>query len=604
MKHVASYARFSSENQRETSIEDQLRMCQKFAEQEGMVITREYTDKAMRGKLENRPDYVRLVRDIKNGEISVLLVDDLSRLSRNINTPATVDEFQYYGTRVVCVSDGIDTVSKTSKVAIAVKGLVNNIFLDDLKAKVHRGLEGNALKGHNTGGKVYGYDPEPHYSTSKTDIYGRPEIEFVTRKINEEQAEVIRQVFEWAAEGRHYQWIAKELNCRGIAASNGGTWTTSTINSTTNGVPTGVLNNQLYIGIYTWNKTENTYHPQTGKKKNKKRDESEWLVKEMPELRIVSNELWSRVKERQRIQKQKTKKKQAETHENARTGRPPKRLFSGVLKCSECGGNLVIVDQKQNYRCVNAHRRGPAVCKNKQKVSRYEIEEMLLVSIKNDLFRTEAVEAFRKEAEASLKQRMADFEPNIRNVKTELRTIEKQLNNLITSIMDNPALANSEKIASTISELEAEKRKSEEELKAHSAMVHDIAPMLPRATERFHELVSDLPEALSGHIEPLRAQVTSLLGDEIIMTPGSDGSWKAAYRGSYRGFLRLGDPGLKISNEALRRPFFISGSVPIIPLIKFSSESRIWRGIIPIHKCSIQNEPFSTIDVIIEVDWP
>ncbi len=516
MKHVASYARFSSDNQRDASIEDQQRMCRKFAEHEGMVITREYADKAMSGKLENRPEYSQLVKDIENGEMAVLLVDDLSRLSRNINTPATVDEFKYHGTRVICVADGIDTISKTSKVAIAVKGMMNNLFLDDLKAKVHRGLEGNALKGRNTGGKVYGYDPKPHYSASKTDIYGRPEIEYVTRVINEDQAKVIKQIFEWAAEGRPYQWIASELNRRGIKASNGGTWTSSTITSSVNGLPTGILNNKLYIGIYTWNKTECTYHPQTGAKKVRTRNESEWLVMELPELRIISDDLWNRVKERQRVQKKKTINKQAETHENARTGRPPKRLFSGVLKCSECGGNLIIVDKKQNYRCGNAHRRGSAVCENKQKVNRSEIEEMLLASIKKDLFRPEAVEEFRKEAAAVLKVRMADFEPNSRKVNTELRTIEKQLDNLVASIMDNPALANSEKIASTISELESEKRKSEEELRAHSALVHNIAPMLPRATERFHELVNDLPKALSGHIEPFRAQVASLLGDEIV----------------------------------------------------------------------------------------
>ncbi len=557
MKHIATYARFSSDNQREASIDDQQRMCRKFAEGEEMIITREYADKAMSGKLESRPNYLRLIRDIENGEIAVLLVDDLSRLSRNINTPATVDEFKFYGVRVICVADGIDTKSKTSKVAIAVKGMMNNLFLDDLKDKVHRGLEGNTLKGHNTGGRAYGYCPKPHYSASKTDIYGRPEIEHVTRVINEKEAKVVRQIFEWAAEGRAYQWMANELNRQGIKSSNGGTWTSSTITSSSKGLSIGILNNQLYIGIHRWNKTENTYHPQSGKKKVRVRNKDEWMISDRPELRLVSDELWNKVKDRQKKQRKKSDEKKANTHKNARTGRPPGRLFSGVLKCAECGGNLIIVD-KHNYRCGNAHRRGPAVCGNKQKVKYVDIEEILLSSIKAELFRPEAVEAFRKKAAAVLKERKADFEPNTRNITSELRTIERKLDNLVESLMGNPALANSAKISTTISELEAEKRGSEEKLKAQNAAICDIEPILPRALERFHELARDLPTALSGHIEPFRTQVTSLLGDEVTMSPNSDGGWEAAYRGNYRGFLRLGDPEVKISDEALTRTFFLS----------------------------------------------
>lgn len=556
MKHVATYARYSSDNQREASIIDQQRMCRKLAEREGMSISREYVDKAMSGSLEDRPDFRRLVKDIESGEISVLLVDDLSRLSRSINTAATVDGFKYYGTRVICVADGIDTNDKSSKVAVTVKGMMNNLYLDDLKEKVHRGLEGNALNGLSTGGRKYGYRPKPIYSETKKDVYGRPLIVDSTLEIDDEEAAVVKQIFEWVVEGRAYKWIANELNKRGIKSSTGRTWAGSTISSSSQGKLTGILNNKWYIGIGRWGMTENTRHPQTGKKGRRNRSEDEWTVRKAPHLRIISDELWEKVKNRQEIQRNRTHEKQKQMHENARTGRPPVKLLSGLLKCSECGGNLIVVDRK-NYKCGEAHRRGDAICKNKKKVNRFELEGVLLASIKSDLFRPEAVEAFKKEVAALLKQRKAAFQPNIRKIKSKRDGIEKSLENLVSSIAENPVLAASPTFSDKIAELERGKLDAERELNTQTEMIQDIEPILPRALDRYQGLTDELPGALSDHMEPFREQIISLLGDEIIMSPQEDGGWEAAYRGNYRGLLRLGDPEVKLSHETPRRGFFI-----------------------------------------------
>jgi site-specific DNA recombinase len=555
MKHNVSYSRYSSNNQSESSIEDQQRKCRQAAQKESREITREYADKAITGKSDSRPEYVRLIQDAKNGEIDTLYVDDLSRLSRSVTTAAIVDEFKYYGVRLVAISDGIDSNSKSSKIAVGMKSIMNNVFLDDLKDKVHRGLEGNALKGLNTGGRVYGYDPQAHFSQTKTDIYGRPEIEFVTRVINREQAAVVLQIFEWAAEGRSYNWIAHELNRRGEAAPNGGTWTASTIKCSVDQRPMGILNNRLYIGESIWNKTETIHNPLTGQERKRLRDTSEWIVKVREDLRIISDELWAKVKARQQIQKKSTEEKQQTSHPHARTGRTPKFLFSGILKCGECGANLIVVDQ-HNYRCGDAHRRGEAICQNMQKIPRTKVEEVLLASIKHELFRPEAVEEFRQEAARLLKQRKSELDPSIKAMMGELKQLSRDEDGLVNLLVEQPELSSIHAITNKLRAIQSRQSDLESRLETEKSMVADISPILPRALEIYREMIDHLPEALSRDIEPLRNQIIPLIGESIAMKPDEEGGWEATYRGSFRGLLRLGAPQAKISDEALRRGLF------------------------------------------------
>ncbi len=310
MKHVVTYARFSSENQRDESIEDQERKCQQYAERENITITRKYADRAITGKADNRPDYQRLMADIRDGEIEMIIVDDLSRLSRSTNAASVIEEFRFYGVRLISVADGIDSYGKSSKLLIGVRAAMNSVFLDDMKEKIHRGLEGNAIKGRVTGGKIYGYRTNPVYSATEKDVYGRPEVEYATLKINADEARWVKQIFEWAAEGIPYQRIANELNKRDIPGPTGKGWTLSTITCTANGIPRGILNNQLYCGVKTWNKTESSYHPTSGKRHTRVRDNEEWITTNIPELRIIPDDLWEAVKSRQKQQKRATKNKQ------------------------------------------------------------------------------------------------------------------------------------------------------------------------------------------------------------------------------------------------------------------------------------------------------
>jgi DNA invertase Pin-like site-specific DNA recombinase len=562
MSSTAIYARYSSENQRETSIDDQKRECKKYADSNGLSVTAEYADMEMSGRLDERPQYKKLMADAIKGCFDTLLVHDLSRLSRGTNTSSLIEEFKFHGIRFISISDGIDSSQKGSKLQIGMKAMMNNNYLDQLKENVHRGLEGKALKGHNAGGRSYGYNHVPHFSDTRFDIYGRAEIDYVTRELNEDQSKWIRQIFEWVAEGRAYHWIAEKLNLQGITTLNGGSWTASTICGGGKNPHSGILNNPLYIGIYYWNRTEKVYSPSTGKARTRWRDEKDWIKVELPDLRIVSDELWSAVKARQNMKRASTKIKRGELHHNARTGPGPKFILSGLLICAECGGKFVITSTGK-YKCSNAHRRGAAICTTTECLPKTEIEEILLKSLRIDLFTTEAMDVFKSEIAALLKKRKTEYEPTIRQIKNQVKDVDTRISNLIDAI--ETGATESSVLSSRLSELVIKKEKLERELHLQNSYIQDIEPLIPRALDKYREVVANLPEACKSDAAPIREKLSLLLGGQVVLRKSEHGGWEGTYRGSYSGMIRLGISHREISDETLMRRWFVLAATAIMP---------------------------------------
>ena len=162
MMRAVVYSRYSSDLQRAASIEDQLRNCQRRAEAEGWTITAEYADRGISGSHASRSEYRAMLDAAGRREFDGLLVDDLSRLARDsVEQERAIRRLEFQGLRIIATSDGYDSESKARKVHRGFKGLMNEIFLDDLREKTHRGLSGQALKGSWTGGRPYGYRLKP-----------------------------------------------------------------------------------------------------------------------------------------------------------------------------------------------------------------------------------------------------------------------------------------------------------------------------------------------------------------------------------------------------------------------------------------------------------
>jgi site-specific DNA recombinase len=190
---------------------------------------------------------------------TVILVDDLSRLSRDVvETLKLYRRLQRAGVELVAVADGIQTTHQMAKLQITIKGLVNELYLDDLRDKTHRGMTGRALKGLSTGGWLFGY------RTTR----GAQGAEWV---VFEPEAEIVRRIFREYAGGLSMKALVVRLNAEGVSFPAKVTrlgptrrgWAVSTIHT--------ILMNEKYLEHWAWNKAKFVKDPETGKRTSMRR---------------------------------------------------------------------------------------------------------------------------------------------------------------------------------------------------------------------------------------------------------------------------------------------------------------------------------------------
>ena len=252
MRRCAIYARYSSDLQRESSIEDQIRSCREFARRQGWPIVEGYVvaDRAVSAaSVAGRDGLQRLVKAAKSKPrpFDCLLVDDTSRLARDLSDALrTFKILEFCGLTVVSVSQGIDSSQNNARPLLAMQGIMDEQYLTDLAKKVHRGQEGRALHGYTTGGRVYGYRNVPIEDPDRTGKYGRPAVLGVKLEIIAEQATVINRIFTMYTDGLGQGTIAIQLNKDGIPGPNG-PWSRYTIHE--------MLRNERYRGVSVWGRT-------------------------------------------------------------------------------------------------------------------------------------------------------------------------------------------------------------------------------------------------------------------------------------------------------------------------------------------------------------
>ncbi|TKB77279.1 MAG: recombinase family protein [Nitrospira sp.] len=527
---VAIYARYSSENQRETSIEDQYRICEQYAKQrEDWKIVQRYADKAISGATRKRPSYQQMLVDAEDKQFDILLVHDFSRLSRDsVEVELTRRDFvEDWGLRLIGVTDGIDTANEGHELMSGVKGIMNQQYLVDLAKHTYKALTREALKGNNCGGRNYGYRHIPIEHPTEKDALGRPKILAVRRKIDPEQAQVVRQIFEWYDNGKSPRQIAEELNQRKIPSPGAsynrkvhsaryGTWAATVLHGELRRA-TGILSNPIYIGRVIWNRRKWIKGRDRKRRRPELRPESEWIVTEHPELRIIPQDLWDRVQQRRKMQK-----KWVSTRP-----RSPKYLLSSLLKCAVCESNFVMQSYYQ-YGCAGHKDRGPTVCHNNLRVSRSLAEEKILASLKRDLFTQEGLDLFIKESTRLLTERRRERKPD----PSQLLKVEKEIANITKAIKAGILTP------TTKSELEKAEAERARLQRASEETSDAIITMLPRAKERYQALIDKIGERSLKHLPQAREQVRALVG-EIWLKPSPEGHLEATLTGRYDGLVML-----------------------------------------------------------------
>jgi DNA invertase Pin-like site-specific DNA recombinase len=279
---VAVYARYSSDNQSESSIDDQIRLCKERITREGWRLEQIYRDAAISGASSFRPGYQAMLAAAKEGGFDLVLAEALDRLSRDQEDIAGLyKRLTFADISIVTLAEG-----EISELHIGLKGTMNALFLKDLAAKTHRGLRGRVAAGKSAGGLCFGYRIPRQFDASGEPIRG-------DRVVDEAEAAVVQRIFGSFADGLSPIAIAKQLNREDVPGPGGRPWQDTTIRGHA-GRGTGILRNELYIGRTVWNRMRFIKDPATGKRISRMNLVSEWVIEESPSLRIIEPPLWRR----------------------------------------------------------------------------------------------------------------------------------------------------------------------------------------------------------------------------------------------------------------------------------------------------------------------
>jgi site-specific DNA recombinase len=391
MPRVALYARYSSDNQRDASIEDQLRQCREYAARQGWTIADSYSDRAISGASLLRSGIQELLADLQTGRFGLVLSEALDRISRDQEDVAAVfKRLRFAGVSIVTLSEG-----EITELHVGLKGTMNALFLKDLALKTHRGIRGRVEAGKIGGGNAYGYRAVKTLDASGKPVRGE-------REIIEEQAEIVRRIFREYVAGKGPQKIAADLNREAVPSPTGKRWSDTTIRGN-RAIGSGILNCELYIGVIRWNRQRQMKNPDTGRRVLRLNPETEWIRTDVPALRIVPQELWDAAKVRQDELTGLYTKQIESAREGIRRSAAangglnatlrPRTLLSGLLFCGCCNGSYARRGQDR-YACTN-HVLSNG-CDNVRTIHRKALEARVLAGLRGRLMAPEAAaEAMR-----------------------------------------------------------------------------------------------------------------------------------------------------------------------------------------------------------------
>lgn len=487
---AAIYARYSSDQQSDASIEDQVRICQERASKEGWLVTGVYTDHAISGASLIRPGIQSLMRDGNEGNFDVVIAEAMDRLSRDQEDIAGFyKRMQFASVRIITLSEG-----EISNMHIGLKGTMNAMFLKDLADKTRRGLRGRVENGKSGGGITYGYDIVKRVDPNGN--YAKGE-----RAINEAEAAVVRRIFSEYIKGISPRSIAISLNAEGIPGPSGGTWGPSTIYGNRKR-GTGIINNELYVGRMIWNRLKYLKDPYTGKRVSRLNSEADLIIHEVPQLRIVDQEVWDTLKQSQF---------------EMPTGGPinatvrPKHLLTGMMKCGACGGGMHSFGRGR-VGCANYSNKG--TCGNDRRIDIDEVEKAVLAALEEHLMDEELCKEFCKEYTRRMNELRAAHNAALNGQRAELAKLERERQQIIKAIADGVDATLIRDRANYV-----QKRRVELEAIIGSAKDEPVV-FHPQMSTRYQKAIAELISSFSD--ESSRVQASKILRsliDKVVLTP-------------------------------------------------------------------------------------
>ena len=433
---VASYARFSSQNQREASIEIQQEHINRFCKENRFTIIREYVDRGLSATTDNRPQFKKMMEDAATGLFKAVVIYNSSRFCRNIQ-----DHLRYksllesYGVKILSVQEDFDQTTPEGGLMSHVMMSFNEYYSKDLSRKIYYGCLENAKKGLHVGG------PAPFgYSITKEKRF----------EINESEAEIVRIIFNQVAEGKTYPEIAKYLNENGYRRRDGSLFTPYFFD---------LVSNRKYLGEYVWNRT---------KKKDAFGNRVSRLLKDEDEVVRIPNAIPQIIDEElfNKVQEIVASRKVVRQHNSK-----GKFLLSSLIVCGECGfkmsgdrninGNGKGTYTRIVYKC-DTHLKRNGGCHNKP-INAIRLENYIINLVNAVLLNTSYAKNFSRLIKKMVGVEYEIISSKIEKTKIDIADLKVRIDNLVSALSNARSMAYQE-ILKSIEKNSSLKLKKEEQV--------------------------------------------------------------------------------------------------------------------------------------------
>jgi site-specific DNA recombinase len=518
---AAIYVRKSTEQlgvaDEQKSVARQIEHARQYAERKGWTVDEEhiFVDDGISGaEFANRPGYLRLLNALKpRPAFQALVMSEESRLGREaIETAYALKQLVTAGVRVFFYLEDRERTldSPTDKIMLSLTAFADELEREKARQRTYDAMLRKARAGHVTGGRVFGYD-----NVEILDANGKRS--HVEHRINEREAAVVRRIFELSAAGHGVRAIAKQLNAEGAPAPKPRKagrpvgWSPSSLHA--------ALKRQQYRGERVWNQSQK--RDKWGRKNQQPRVAREWIRIDAPELRIVSEALWTAAHTRRAgANEDYLRRNKGRAWGRPVNGTKAKYLLTGLAQCSVCGGGLIVQTRSHGkqragfYVCSSFQHRGKTVCANNQALSMTRIDYEVLAAFRRDLLNPKVLErAFVKVRARLLAQPTANAE-RVAVLTAKQRQLGVELGNLSAALAGGAALSS---VLDAIREREAQRSAIATELAAiecdATAVCAQIDELLPMLRQRDWRVI------LTDQTEQARQMLRTLLEGRLVFTP-------------------------------------------------------------------------------------
>ncbi len=410
MTNIVLYARYSTDQQNHKSVDDQILLCKAFIEKNfpDAIICGIFSDIAISGADNNRAGVQAMLEFARNksNKINYIIAEDIDRISRSISFIGYLYEIcEYHAIKMHTVNEG-----EINELHIGFKGTMNALHLKVIKQKTARGHMARAREGRIVGIR-YGYRVAPR-------IDERGHVHKGYREIVPHEAEIVKMIYTDFANGLSKNGIAIKLNNLKVPAPNKGThWRVANLLGVLERKE-GILACDLYRGIYQYNRTTTKKNPTTGKSHHEIKPETDWVVRSVPDLQIIDEDLWQRV-QHQLIQEANKPKNQIHNKlvmARTRTTYP----LTHLIFCGVCQSHCTRAHETR-YTC-SAFRLRRSICRNTRSIKENVIMDNVVYHI-NETINSRIMYN-------EIQNYYNNFGQKLENLIIELEKNQKELDNL------------------------------------------------------------------------------------------------------------------------------------------------------------------------------